>query len=86
MMLTNRIAAYLPAVEGSKLAENAMAQHVPGSHNPLAPPASFASVPPGMLAGLPQETLAWQQELYRAAYQSALAALAAEASRRAQRN
>jgi hypothetical protein len=85
-MLTNRITAYLPATEEEQLAEIAMPQDVPGLHNPLAPPANFAPVPEGLMQGISPEQLAWQQELYRAAYQSALAAIASEAFRRSQTN
>jgi hypothetical protein len=85
-MMTNRITAYLSADSDDSLAENAMPQNAPGFHNPLAPPANFAPVPEALLQNASPPQLAWQQELYRAAYQSALAALAAEATRRAQRN
>jgi hypothetical protein len=85
-MLTNRISAYLAAAEDEQLVENAMPQNTPNFQNPLAPPANFAQVPPGLLEGLSAGQLAWQQDLYRTAYQSALAALATEALRRAQQN
>jgi hypothetical protein len=84
-MFTNRISAYLQATDDEPLVERTMPQNQP-SHNPLAPPANFAPVPEGLLQGLPKAQLAWQQDLYRTAYQSALAALATEALRRAQRN
>jgi hypothetical protein len=85
-MMTNRITAYLSADPDDSLAENAMPQNAPNFHNPLAPPANFAPVPEALLQNVSPPQLAWQQELYRAAYQSALAAIAAEATRRAQRN
>ncbi len=85
-MTTNRITAYLSADADTTIAENAMPQNSPSFHNPLAPPANFAPVPEALLQNVPPPKLAWQQELYRAAYQSALAAIAAEATRRAQRN
>jgi hypothetical protein len=85
-MATNRITAYLAAPEDEQIAENSMPQDTPNFQNPLAPPANFAPVPQGLLEGLSKEKLAWQQDLYRAAYQSALAALASEALRRAQMN
>lgn len=85
-MATNRISAYLAAAEDEQLAEYSMTQNPPAFHNPLAPPANFAPVPPELLQGLSKEQLAWQQELYRTAYQSALAALASENLRRAKMN
>jgi hypothetical protein len=85
-MLTNRISAYLQVADDEQLVENTMPQNTPSVHNPLAPPANFAPIPEGLLQGLPKEQLTWQQELYRTAYQSALAALATEALRRSQRN
>jgi hypothetical protein len=85
-MLTNRITSYLPDAEHEQLAETAMPQDGPSFHNPLTPPANFARVPEGLLPGVSKEQLAMQQELYRAAYQSALAAIASEARRRAQTN
>ncbi|HXY35352.1 MAG TPA: hypothetical protein VEI07_14065 [Planctomycetaceae bacterium] len=85
-MATNRISAYLAAAEDEQLAEHSMTQNPSGFHNPLAPPANFAPVPPELRQGLSKEKLAWQEELYRAAYQSALAALASETLRRAQMN
>jgi hypothetical protein len=85
-MLTNRISAYLSAAEDEQLAENVMPQNEPNFHNPIVPPGSFAPVPQGLLDGLSKEQLGWQQELYRSAYQAALAAQASEALRRAQRN
>jgi len=83
-MATNRISAYL--TEDEQLGENTMPQNATPFHNPIAPPANFAPIPQELLNGLPKEKLAWQQELYRTAYQSALAALAAEAMRRAAMN
>jgi hypothetical protein len=85
-MLTNRIAAYLAAADDEQLAENVMPQNTPDFHNPLAPPANFAPVPQGLLDGLSKQQLTLQQELYRSAYQAALAAMASEALRRAQSN
>jgi hypothetical protein len=85
-MLTNRISAYLSAAEDEQLAENVMPHSEPNVHNPILPPACFAPVPQGLLDGLSKEQRAWQQELYRSAYQVALAAQASEALRRAQRN
>jgi hypothetical protein len=83
-MATNRISAYL--AEDDPFGENTMPQSPAPLHNPLAPPANFAPVPQELLNGLSKEQVAWQQELYRTAYQSALAALAAEAMRRAGMN
>ena len=85
-MATNRITAFYSGAEDDQLEENAMPQETPNVHNPLAPPANFAPVPKALLQGLSKKTLAWQQELYRAAYQSALAAIASEALRRSQQN
>jgi hypothetical protein len=85
-MATNRITAYLQAADDEQVVENVMQSDAPQSHNPLAPPAGFAPVPAGLLDGLSKEKLAWQQQLYRAAYQSALAAIALEAQRRARLN
>jgi len=90
-MATNRITAYLQAADDEQLAENVMqpapqSHGAPESNNPLAPPTGFAQVPASLLEGLSKEKMAWQQELYRAAYQSALAALACEAQRRARLN
>jgi hypothetical protein len=85
-MLINRITAYLPAAEEEQLAEKAMPQDASNFQNPLTPPANFAPVPQGLVEGLSNEKLAWQQELYRTAYQSALAEIASAAFRRAQRN
>jgi hypothetical protein len=85
-MWTNRISAYLSAADDEQLAENVMLQNEPNAHNPLLPPANFAPVPEGLMGGLSKEQLAWQQELYRSAYQAALAAQASEALRRALRN
>jgi hypothetical protein len=85
-MASNRITAFYSGAQDEPLGENVMPQETPDFHNPLAPPANFAPVPEALLQGLSKETLAWQQELYRAAYQSALAALASEALRRSQQN
>ncbi len=85
-MRTNRITAYLSADSDTSLAENDMPQNAPGFHNPLTPPANFAPVPEGLMQNVSPQQLPWQRELYRAAYQSALAAIAAETARRAQRN
>jgi hypothetical protein len=85
-MLTNRITAYLADAKDEPLAETVMPQDAPNFRNPLTPPANFALVPEGLLLGVSKEQLAMQQELYRTAYQSALAAIASEAIRRAQMN
>ncbi len=86
-MATNRISAYLRDAEEESIAENAMPHDAAQDfHNPLSPPAGFAPVPEALRQGMSKDQLAWQQELYRTAYQSALAAIAAEALRRAQGN
>jgi hypothetical protein len=85
-MYTNRITAYLDAADDGLFPETSMLQDGPSFNNPLVPPANFAPVPQSLLGDLSKGQLSWQQELYRMAYQSALAAVASENLRRAQRN
>jgi hypothetical protein len=85
-MWTNRISAYFETADDEQRAETSMLQKGPNTANPIAPPENFAPIPQGLLQGLSPQQLAWQQDLYRSAYQSALAAQAAERLRRAERN
>jgi hypothetical protein len=71
-MLTNRISRYLEDRD-----ENTMTILPFSNDSANEPPANFAPVPPAMLAQLSQPQMNWQAELYRMAYQAALASVAA---------
>jgi hypothetical protein len=81
-MSTNRIASSLSAVNTKRAPRQSGAR----AAKTLSPPANFVPVPAEMLACFPAGLLAWQEQLYRMAYQAALASVHAARCERARWN
>jgi hypothetical protein len=74
-MLFNRITSYL-----DESIEPLAPSPGPTPQNTVTtPPANFAPVPAGLMGSLPQQPAAWQEQLYRMAYEAAKAAVEAAA-------
>jgi hypothetical protein len=73
-MLSNRITSFLDMRDEER--KRPMSAPLNSGN---VPPANFVTVPADLLRHVPQAQLAWQQDLYRAAYQAALASVAASA-------
>lgn len=82
-MFSNRITKYL---EAEAMNPPRTKLSLPTARNTVAIPSHFAPVPASMLAQMPSTHLAWQTELYRMAYEAAVASTEATTRATAERS